>query len=521
MRSTNNSSAKINRKDFQRKTERNTASEIIHIKDSEWFTTLIHYPRTVEQMKLLVSVIDGVGIMDPYDIFAVEHMQSNKLNILYAVLRIMNKVSNGCLDYVVEKIFICGLKDLFNCSDLTAYDLFFDQLTQDFHYFVPHLIKLHYKAYGDHSARNTTASTIKEKFENYLRTTFKKPFYVKLMKKLRYNIKNNFYEENNQFFLNIAQDFLNYTEKYLSETYETMNMFLEKIFDQKCSNKTIEDIVETFNKHINLSNLFEENCSEIDIYSEYKLNDDDANVNDANDVNDLNDPKILYNIRDADTKYKIYSPKSDSSNYTLFQPFINHNLVSNEKELLELVLQILIKYKRDPHIINKRNSPSLFVRCPLLHNSSTANYDEITLEDYYHLYVNKTESYDDFCIGLAFRKNLTDKRAVKFIFRLLAKLFGVEIILFENNTNGTGLAGDKITFGTKKYTQKINIYECQPNNYHTIYVGDQFVPITKHPQPNNFLLKRFKDPKIDSNSKCNSKSKSSIKNKQENIYEQL
>ena len=134
-------SIKTNLKESQRNIDN---TKIKNIESAEWFQTIYHYPKTIGHMKLLISIVDKIGIFDKYDIAKISEMESNKLNIMYAILRIMNKVFNKYSDYVVKKTFRDGLKDIFSCTNLTYYDLFFDQLTQDIDHFVCSIIKSDY-----------------------------------------------------------------------------------------------------------------------------------------------------------------------------------------------------------------------------------------------------------------------------------------------------------------------------------------------------------------------------------------
>lgn len=239
---------------------------IKNISYATWFRTMDHYPKTIGHMKLLISIVDRTGIFDDFDLSKISNMDENKLNIIYAVLRIMNKVYTSYLDYVVKKIFRDGLTDIFTCTHLTCYDLFFDQLTQDIDHFVCLIVKKDYP--------NMNEKIIKNKFVDYLRHTFEKLFYKNMIKKLYYDIDDTFYEENNELFNAIIREFIYYTKNTLSETYETMKIFLHKIFDHKCSSEMLNEITTALKKHIDLKSLFKENCTEIDVYCEQKLDDE-------------------------------------------------------------------------------------------------------------------------------------------------------------------------------------------------------------------------------------------------------
>lgn len=237
-----------------------TTQRIKNINKTNWFKTMDYYPKTIEQIKLLISIVDKISIFESFDLDKIIEMESDKLDILYAVIRIMNKVFNRYLDFAVKKIFRNGLKQLFSCTDLTYYDLFFDQLTQDIDNFVCVTIKQHYPIMN--------ALDIKNNFIKYLESIFSKNFYQKLIKKLSYDVDNNFYKKHNDLFKKMTQEFISHTNDTLHETYETMKIFLDKIFNPQCSVETINEIISTLKNNMDLKILFEEKSMEISIYIE-------------------------------------------------------------------------------------------------------------------------------------------------------------------------------------------------------------------------------------------------------------
>ena len=274
---------------------------IKNIEQANWFKTMNYYPTTIEHMKLLISIVDKIGIFNKFDLRMTVNMDANRLDILYAILRIMNKMFNGYLDYVVKKIFRDGLKELFICSHLTNYDLFFDQLTQDIDHFICSIIKTYYPNMND--------KILKLKFINYLRSTFDKTFYDDIIKKLEYNINDKFYEKHNELFLSIIQEFITYTNETLTETYETMKIFLDKIFSPYCSQETINEIMIALKQHIDLKNLFIESCMEIDIYCEQKIDDesDNSDCDLESDDNQLSDILISSHNNNNNNNNKIFN----------------------------------------------------------------------------------------------------------------------------------------------------------------------------------------------------------------------
>lgn len=242
---------------------------ILHIDSSEWFTNLEYYPKTIEQMLLFISIIDKIGITSKYDILLTYDMSCNKLDVLYAVLRIMNKIFNKYLDFVVRKIFRRNFKRAFACSDLRYHGIFMDQLTQDIDNFVCSTLK-QYQLEMD-------VDVIAFQTIEYLKQIFSKTFYESTLRKLSYRLDDNFYEHNYSLFFNTVKEFINYTEETLSETYDTMKIFLDAIFSYNCTDEMVAEIKTSLGKYIDLKSLFKEKCMELDIYSEQKLDDESEN----------------------------------------------------------------------------------------------------------------------------------------------------------------------------------------------------------------------------------------------------
>lgn len=277
--------------------------KIKYIDQALWFITMEHYPKTIGQMKLLVSIVDKIGIFDNFDLIQTSEMDAKKLNIIYAILRIMNKIFNKYLDHVVKKIFRTNFKQIFkqNNSKTNHYNLFLEQLTQDMDHFVCFIIKNEYP--------NMDKNTIKLKLVEYLKSTFQKNFYENIMKKISCKINNSFYTKHDQILSNTVDQFITYMKQNLDEIYGTMIIFLEKVFNKNCKYQTLFDISVSLERHINLKNLFFENCMEIDIYSEQKLDDElensdsplNQNIEDAKEIVLLDsideDPIIVRNTK--------------------------------------------------------------------------------------------------------------------------------------------------------------------------------------------------------------------------------
>lgn len=438
--------------------------QLKNIDTASWFKTMEHYPKTVGHMKLLVSIVDKIGIFNKFDLSKTSNMDANKLNILYAILRIMNKVFNKYLDYVVKIIFRENLKNIFVCSHLTYYDLFFDQLTQDIDHFICLIIKSYYP--------KMKVSIIKNKLVDYLQITFGKPFYTNIMKKLNYNIDNGFYKENNTLFISIVQEFIKYTKETLLETYETMKIFLTKIFDDYCSIETMNEIITSLKKHIDLKNLFMEPCMEIDIYCEQKLYDEyERNNMDYNNYMFVKKNNQL-NIKLSYIGYQIFNEYPRESSMGILYPFVEHNFVKNEKDMLNILLNVMISYRKEPQLMDINSN--------------------ITLEDYYALTMAMKyphfPSYEEYCNLIATTKQLPDLYPLDFLLRLISRIYGVKIELFREDLTMIEIDNAIINH----INEPVILYCHKPTLYYNLYQIDQkFTPIFDYPKSIDDIIYNF------------------------------
>jgi len=241
-------------------------TKIRYIEQASWFKTMEHYPKTIGHAKLLVSILDKVGIFNEFNLSVIGMMESKRLNILYAVLRIMNNVFNKYLDKVVKIFFGDIFKQMFEhvMTDTDDYELLLDQLMQDVDHFVCLMIKSYYPL--------LSASIIKIKFVEHLKVSFQKSFYENLFKK--YGITETLYDKHNELFTQMSNEFVKITSDSLDQTHKSMKLFADRIFSLDCSYQTIVNIMNLIESRIDTEKLFYENSMEIDIYSEQKLNDE-------------------------------------------------------------------------------------------------------------------------------------------------------------------------------------------------------------------------------------------------------
>jgi hypothetical protein len=439
--------------------------QLKNIKEANWFKSMEHYPKTVGHIKLLISIVDKTGIFNKFDLTKTSDMDADKLDVLYAILRIMNKVFNKYLNYVVKKIFIDNLKDIFICSHLTYYDLFFDQLTQDIDHFICSIIKLHYPVMNE--------DTIRARFADYLKMTFERMFYRNIIKKLGYDVNDNFYKENEKLLSSMTQDFIIYTKETLSETYETMKIFLDKIFSNNCSKETTNEIITALKKHINLKNLFKEACMEIDIYCEQKL-DDEFECYDSEFIDNtflVNNKKLSANLNNIG--YQIFNEKLSESVMGVFHPFVEHNLVKTKKDMFDILLNIFTDYSKEPQLMDPNSN--------------------ITLEDYYALTMAMQKShfptYDDYCDELINTCQIPIYYPLDVILRLISRVFSVRIELYYEDLHMIEIDNSLIN----KTNKPIILYRHGPTLYYNLYhIDHEFIPICAKPKSVNEILDDFK-----------------------------
>lgn len=438
---------------------------INHIDHSKWFKTMDHYPTTVGQINLLILIVDKIGIFREYDLSKTHKMSGDNLNILYAILRITNDAYNKYLDYVVKKIFRDDFKEIFGCSSISHYDLFFDQLTQDIDNFVCSVMISHFPQLNENS--------INKKFIKYLDTTFKKSFYEKIMKKLAYRVDDEFFKENAVLFSNMIKEFVAYTNETLTDIFMTMKIFLDKIFcTHGCpSQEIINEIISSLKKHFNLKELFEKTCMEIEIYNEQKL-DDDLEWDNASDEQIINSELNEINILFKPIGYQVHDNDLSLENNTIMQPFVDNNFVKSTDEIFNVILHILINYRNVPRLMDLNK--------------------KITLEDYYAFAMTIQNtcyySYEDLCSITMSTKQLPDFCPCDVIFRLISRIFNIKIKLFYENL-------DVVEFDNRTIhnsTDTVVIYKKNTNTYHNLYNPKHtFTPISKSPMTTAAIIKQF------------------------------
>jgi len=245
----------------------NIDHKIKYIGKSTWFQTMEHYPQTISQLSLLVSIVDKAGIFKKYDLALTKNMDGRQLNILYAILRIANNIYNTYSEHSVKKI-VDRLKIVFK-SDIEPnnyFDRLIDQLMQDIDHFICITIKNHFY--------KMEKINLKKDFIRYFQLTLQRTFYTDCLKKINVTINSHFFETHLKLFTNITKEFISYTNENLFEPYNVLEQWLDKIFSPHCTQTCIKEVTHSIQKSINISDLLTESCMEIDIYSEVKLDEE-------------------------------------------------------------------------------------------------------------------------------------------------------------------------------------------------------------------------------------------------------
>lgn len=55
-------------------------TKIKNINQANWFKTMNQFPRTISHMRLLISIVDKIGIFNKYDLIKTSTMDKNKLH---------------------------------------------------------------------------------------------------------------------------------------------------------------------------------------------------------------------------------------------------------------------------------------------------------------------------------------------------------------------------------------------------------------------------------------------------------
>lgn len=271
---------------------------IKNIKKAIWLTSMNHYPTTLDDMKLLISLVDKMNILRNCDLDYISEMTYQGLNIMYAILRITNKIYTKHSDHIVEKILVGSFRKLISEIDN---EVLVDQMIQDFNYFVTLMVRKHYP--------NMQARSLTEELIMYLKNTFRSPFY-KTHLSSAYST-NEFYSQNRVFFDKLAIKLIKYLDFYLKPTYLNMKVLIDTIFDENVINTRLDQIEKNLEKYIDLEKLFQEDCTELDIYCEEKCNDNALVKSSYCTRDELSPDDTIDTLKELPKKIEIDEKKKD------------------------------------------------------------------------------------------------------------------------------------------------------------------------------------------------------------------
>lgn len=260
--------------------EKYADSLLQHVKSTSLLKTVNHYPVTVEQLKLMVSILDRTNLCEDLDLKKTAQMNEHQLDTFYVILRIMNKMFSIYAEYSVKNILF---KKLIKCIptdhiEPNKYTELSDQLLQDLDYFVCNIA----------NTCSTDSTRIQKQLSVFIKRTLKQDFYRNILTKSSIKEVIPFYDLNDDAIEHISKKFVEYTKTNIMETHMTMKFFLSNIFSDTYtsepssdslsssdkSQRLVKEIDRSLRKYINLEKLLDEQCSELQIYSEHNLNDE-------------------------------------------------------------------------------------------------------------------------------------------------------------------------------------------------------------------------------------------------------
>jgi hypothetical protein len=198
-------------------------------------------------------------------------------------------------------------------------------------------------------------------------------------------------------------------------------MILNKIFDLNNNNIIIEGIILSLTEKIDLKKRLEEKCTEMDIYCEQIL--DEENQDEEENDEKQNERSDIF----ESLGYGIFNNNEFDNNEfdnkdidDIFKPFIITKLVRSQNQIINLLIYLLLNHRKSVNIIRENH---------------------ITLENYYNefklLSNNKSVNYVDFYEYLVKNKKLPEYISIGFIYNLISAILNIKIILIDNNMNIT------------------------------------------------------------------------------------
>lgn len=232
-----------------------------------WMKTLPQYPQSFGHIQLLFSVFDKMDLFRPFPVKSLINMDAVRLDITYAILRISNNIANYYIEFIVKNVFLEKLYNTMNLPLNKYHDRLIDQLIQDISDFVNETIRLNVNEYN-----------IYVLFCEHLSSIFTKPFYSIIFGKLSHTINNMWYVHNKDALDSIVTYFIWIKDNPLANINYKYVKYIDKAFDVNTSQDQIDAIFAMLKKKIELSDIMNNNCMEIDVYAEKILEDSIENT---------------------------------------------------------------------------------------------------------------------------------------------------------------------------------------------------------------------------------------------------
>lgn len=232
---------------------------IVNISEAEWFQTLDFCPMTLNQLKLFISITDKMKILNSYDINLMLTMDSKRLNLIFAVLKVTDKFIISYSEQLIKKILKPYYIELFN---IDKHGMVMDQLIQDTEPLIMNYITTNFpEIHNDHL-------DIALEFTKIIDNKFYKK--AKLQN-LDINNSNTKIRKTYDKFL---ERIIIYTTKSMRDIYDTMHKFMMEIFDDDTTDERINDLIYIIVNDMHFEQIQNDSFSDIDIYYEYYCNDD-------------------------------------------------------------------------------------------------------------------------------------------------------------------------------------------------------------------------------------------------------
>ncbi len=163
-----------------------------------------------------------------------------------------------------------------------------------------------------------------------------RPFYTEILNALNYKMED-FISKNKKMVLkNKSIQVIDYTEKILLKNIKIIKKICETIFDEKCTPELSDQILNSLKKNIDIDDVLNSDCLEIDLYTEYIL---ENNLNNCDNFIEKSGHEILR-----------------TDNTSLLDVLIEYNLDVSKKSIVNNIYETLTKHSSDKKFIKNINT---------------------------------------------------------------------------------------------------------------------------------------------------------------------